>query len=170
MEKKRQQIPPSEQDEKLPFLNINSDNLAAAQDEIKTMQTAMYAVSILLILLGIFNYLNTVVVGLWARRREIAMMEAIGITRRQLRQMLVWEGLYYSLIITALLTTAGSAALYGVYKIVHSRLGYARFYFPYIPLAGIILVMILVCVGVPLFIYRKIASESVIERLRLSRE
>lgn len=170
MEKKRQQIPPSEQDEKLPFLNINSDNLAAAKDEIKTMQTAMYAVSILLILLGIFNYLNTVVVGLWARRREIAMMEAIGITRRQLRQMLVWEGLYYSLIITALLTTAGSAALYGVYKIVHSRLGYARFYFPYIPLAGIILVMILVCVGVPLFIYRKIASESVIERLRRSRE
>ncbi len=170
MERKRQQIPPSEQNDKLPFLNINSDNLAAAQDEIKTMQTAMYAVSILLILLGIFNYLNTVVVGLWARRREIAMMEAIGITRRQLRQMLVWEGLYYSLIITALLTTAGSAILYAVYRIVHSRLGYARFYFPYMPLAGIVLIMIIVCVGVPLIIYRRIATESVIERLRRSRE
>lgn len=170
MERKRQQIPPSEQNDKLPFLNINSDNLAAAQDEIKTMQTAMYAVSILLILLGIFNYLNTVVVGLWARRREIAMMEAIGITRRQLRQMLVWEGLYYSLIITALLTTAGTAILYAVYRIVHSRLGYARFYFPYMPLAGIVLIMIIVCVGVPLVIYRRIAAESVIERLRRSRE
>lgn len=169
IEEKRRQIPPSE-DSKIPYLRINSDDLKTAQDEIKTMQIAMYTVSILMTALGILNYLNTTVAGLWGKRREFAMMEAIGITRKQLRKMLMWEGLYYSMLISGLVIIVGSGILYGVFQIVHSRLKYAKFYFPAIPLTGILLIMIVICIGTPCYLYKKITKESVIERLHKSRE
>lgn len=170
MDAKRNSLPPSEQDSKLPFLDINSDDLAAAQDELQTMKIAMYTVSSLLIILGLFNYLNTTFLGLWGRRREIAIMESIGITRKQLRQMLVMEGIYYSLIVSGLVTTIGSGIMYGIFKIVHARLGYAKFYFPFVPIGIIILIVFTTCICVPLIMYKKIADESVIERLRVSGE
>lgn len=170
IERKRQQIPPSEQGNKMPYLRINSDELKAAQDEIKTMQMAMYTVSVLMIGLGVLNYLNTTVAGLWGRRRELAMMEAIGITRKQLRKMLIWEGIYYSAIIAGLLITVGSVTLYGIFEVVHSRLKYAKFYFPSGALVCILIIMFLGCVGIPLYLYRKTVKESVVERLRKSNE
>ena len=169
IEEKRQQIPPSE-DSKIPYLRINSDDLKAAQDEIKTMKIAMYTISILMTALGILNYFNTTVAGLWGRRREFAMMEAIGITRKQLRKMLMWEGIYYSVLISGLIITAGSGILYGVFQIVHSRLRYAKFYYPSIPLIGMLVVMFVICIETPCYVYKKVTKESVIERLHKSRE
>ena len=120
--------------------------------------------------LGVLNYLNTTVAGLWGRRRELAMMEAIGITRKQLRKMLIWEGIYYSAIIAGLLITVGSVTLYGIFEVVHSRLKYAKFYFPSGALVCILIIMFLGCVGIPLYLYRKTVKESVVERLRKSNE
>lgn len=170
MKAKKSLLPPSEQDAKLPYLQINSDSLEAAQDEIRTMKIAMYAVSGLLIILGLFNYLNATVIGLWGRRREIAVMESIGITRKQLRKMLVLEGVYYSLIVSGLLVTLGSGVLYGIFTVVHSRLGYAKFFFPYLPMGMIVAAVFVTCICVPLALYKKIAKESIIERLRISGE
>ncbi|KAF1296184.1 hypothetical protein BAU15_10375 [Enterococcus sp. JM4C] len=168
--KKTADLPPSEQEFKLPHLNINSERLAEAQDEIKTMKIAMYSISFLLVSLGLVNYINTTISGLLSRRSEFAVMESIGMTRKQLRKLLILEGLFYSGVSSLLLATIGSTGLVLLFKLVKSRLGYAQFFFPYLPMLVIICSLFLICTSIPLFIYRRITHQSVIERLRETME
>lgn len=44
-------------------------------------------ISIILGLIGVFNFINVMSVGVIARKRELATLEAIGMSCRQIRKM-----------------------------------------------------------------------------------
>ena len=48
-------------------------------------------------IVGILNFFNAMMTSILARRREFAVLQAVGQTRQQLKAMLVWEGLLYTL-------------------------------------------------------------------------
>ena len=54
------------------------------------------AMSFIVGLVGVLNFFNAIVTGITARRRELAMLQSIGMTARQLRKMLMIEGLLYT--------------------------------------------------------------------------
>lgn len=45
---------------------------------------------------GVLNLINTMITTILTRRHEFATMESVGMTRRQLAKMMVWEGIYYA--------------------------------------------------------------------------
>ena len=45
-------------------------------------------------LVGILNFFNAIMTGILARKREFAVLQSVGMTNRQLKQMLVQEGLF----------------------------------------------------------------------------
>ena len=47
-------------------------------------------------LVGILNFFNSIMTGMMSRRREFAMLQSIGMTGKQLRSMLIYEGLLYA--------------------------------------------------------------------------
>ncbi|MEI3362363.1 MAG: ABC transporter permease [Oscillospiraceae bacterium] len=53
--------------------------------------------SIIVGLVGVLNFFNAILTGIITRRREFAVLQSIGMTGRQLRRMLVYEGLLYAL-------------------------------------------------------------------------
>ncbi len=48
-------------------------------------------------LIGILNFCNAIMTGILSRKREFAVLQAVGMTRKQLKAMLVYEGLFYTL-------------------------------------------------------------------------
>ena len=58
-------------------------------------------------MIGILNFINTILTSIISRQKEFAMMEAIGMTKRQLTRMLILEGLYYAAITIAAAFTLG---------------------------------------------------------------
>ena len=48
-------------------------------------------------LVGILNFFNAIMTGILSRKREFAVLQAVGMTGRQLKVMLVYEGLFYAL-------------------------------------------------------------------------
>ncbi len=54
------------------------------------------ALSLIIGLIGILNFMNAVLTSIITRRKEFAMLRSIGMTQRQLRNMLCFEGLYYA--------------------------------------------------------------------------
>lgn len=48
-------------------------------------------------LVGILNFFNAIMTGIISRRREFAVLQSVGMTNRQLRMMLIYEGLFYAL-------------------------------------------------------------------------
>ena len=48
-------------------------------------------------LVGILNFFNAIMTGILSRKREFAVLQAVGMTNKQLKAMLVYEGLLYAL-------------------------------------------------------------------------
>ena len=72
-------------------------------DSFRTMfLTLGLALSLIIGLVGVLNFLNAVLTGIITRRHEFAVLQAIGMTGKQLKRMLMLEGLYYALLALAL--------------------------------------------------------------------
>ena len=48
-------------------------------------------------LIGVLNFFNAIMTGILSRKRESAVLQAVGMTNKQLKAMLIYEGLFYSL-------------------------------------------------------------------------
>ena len=48
-------------------------------------------------LVGVLNFFNAIMTGILSRKREFAVLQAVGMTNKQLKAMLVYEGLFYAL-------------------------------------------------------------------------
>ena len=45
-------------------------------------------------IIGILNFINSILTGIVTRQKEFAMMESIGMTKKQLTRMLIYEGCF----------------------------------------------------------------------------
>lgn len=117
-------------------------------------------------LVGVLNFFNAILTGILTRRREFAMLQSVGMTGRQLKQMLVCEGVFYAAGAGAL-TLALSLALN---PLVGMFLGEMFWFFSYrftiLPALIVIPVFVLLGALMPLVIYKFTAKKSIVERLR----
>ncbi|MFR3321575.1 MAG: ABC transporter permease [Lachnospiraceae bacterium] len=56
------------------------------------------ALCAILALIGILNFINSITTSILSRYREIAMLQSVGMTGRQVKQMLIYEGIGYSIL------------------------------------------------------------------------
>lgn len=55
-----------------------------------------FAISLIIAFIGILNFINSMLTAIVSRQKEFAMIQSIGMTKRQLRCMLIDEGLCYA--------------------------------------------------------------------------
>lgn len=124
------------------------------------------ALSLIVGLVGILNFFNAILTGILARRRELAMLQSIGMTGGQLKTMLVWEGLLYALgsIVLAFLLAVTVGPLTAT--ALESTFWFFTYRFTAAPILILLPVFVLLGVLVPLGVYRTLAAQSIVERLR----
>ena len=122
--------------------------------------------SLIIGLVGVLNFINAVLTGILTRRRELAVLQSVGMTGKQLKTMLVFEGLYYTLLALA----AALAMTVCLGPLVGSALNSVFWFFTYrltvTPVALILPVFLALGAVVPLLTYRAVARHTVVERLR----
>jgi len=133
-----------------------------------TMQILGSTIGGILALIGLFNYVNLIAVGLLTRKRELATLESIGMSRNQMRKMLRWEGAIYGIITMAISTTLGTVVGYGLFRLLQNQneVLVPRFNYPFIPAATVFALIMLICLVTPEICYRSISKSTLIERLR----
>ena len=150
--------------------NITVVSRYAAKKDMQDARVIMLAlgggISAILGLIGIFNFANVISVGIMARKRELAMLESIGMEKRRLRHMLLLEGLWYAAITLLLTATAGSVVVSGVYALFKVWVGYAVFTYPVVPVLTAFALIAVVCTIVPLAAYQSMGKATLVERLR----
>ncbi|HEX3692136.1 MAG TPA: ABC transporter permease [Solirubrobacteraceae bacterium] len=67
-------------------------------EQINTLLTLIYVLLALSVIVSLFGIVNTLVLSIYERTRELGMMRAIGTQRRQLRQMIRYESVITALI------------------------------------------------------------------------
>ena len=121
--------------------------------------------TLLLAFIGMMNYVNTSVGNLQSSQMELSVMESIGMTRRQLKKVLVWEGFLFAASTILFALSFGVPVTYYLYQSMNYR--GIPFHIPVLPVLAAILVVILTCVTVPLIAYWKLEQgETLIERIR----
>ena len=124
------------------------------------------ALSFIVGLVGVLNFVNAVLTGIITRKREFAVLQAIGMTGRQLKTMLMLEGLLYtllSIIFSLLLSLILSPVLGGA---VEQMFWFFSYRFTVWPVLLIAPVFVLLGLLIPLLTYRVIARHTIVERLR----
>ena len=117
--------------------------------------------------MGTLNFVNVIFTNIYARQKELAALESIGMTRNQMKKVLMLEGIYYSGITMLFLCTIGVAVSYGASWLFRTAFVYfAKFGIPVASLCIVFALMILISGSVPVLVYHYISRESVVERLR----
>jgi putative ABC transport system permease protein len=117
-------------------------------------------------LVGILNFFNSIMTGILSRRREFAVIQSVGMTSRQLRAMLIYEGLFYALssVSAALILSLVLEPLAG--KVLASMYWFYDYHFTIFPVLLTIPVFVVLGVLIPMALYGQAARQSVVERLR----
>lgn len=122
----------------------------------------------ILALIGILNFINSMTTSILSRHKEIAMLQSVGMTGRQVKQMLMYEGMGYSvlgLLCSLILSIVGSIT---VVRMMGAELTYFTWHFTLTPVFLCMIPLIIITALVPLFCYNKMAQKTVVERLRIA--
>ena len=138
--------------------------------EFEQMQTTYLvcggALAAILMLIGILNFVNTSFTSIFSRKRELAMLQSVGMTGRQLRAMLFGEGALYAALTLLFAATAGSLLSWGIIRTMAGELWFFQWHFTLMPLLAAAAPLAVVCMIVPLVCYHFMQKESVVDRLR----
>lgn len=140
---------------------------ASSTNTIHNTSIQVYGVSVFVIMFSIFNLTNTLISRISTRRKEFGILESIGMTKKQIKKMLLHESVL--LIIPCLIITVVAGNLMG-YLLVQilsvNGLTYFQYTFPFISLLiyGICLVIISIVIST---ICLKIqCRDSLVERIK----
>ncbi|HIZ54882.1 MAG TPA: ABC transporter permease [Firmicutes bacterium] len=140
--------------------------------EFKNMQNMCLTVgallSFILGLIGILNFINSVITSIQTRRQELAVLQAIGMTGQQLKQMLIGEGLWYTIMTVTTTLTIGSLITYGLITGITYQIWFFTYHFTITPVLFCIPVLIALSVIIPMLCYQNMCRYSVVDRLRES--
>ena len=142
-----------------------SERAETFASDMSSMNVLGSGISLLLLLIGVLNFINVMVTGVYSRRQELAVLESIGMTKRQISGKLTWEGFYYALFTAGCMLTLGNGVLYLISKAVVQIADYTVFSYPFGLVVCLIAVLFAVCLTVPAIVFRMTAKESVTQRL-----
>ena len=143
--------------DKLNLLQIEckSDLLAKEQNYIQTSRLLLLVISGCLIFIGVLNFLNVRVADMILRKKDCTIMRSIGMTKKQLQKMFLAEGLLTWLVLFAFLVTIDSILIGGASWFMKTKISYFVFHYPIKEMAGILLVLLGICMILPRFFYKQ---------------
>lgn len=117
-------------------------------------------------IVGILNFFNAIMTGIISRKREFAVLQAVGMTTKQLKNMLVYEGLFYALssALVALILSFIINPLVG--NLLENMFWFFSANFTLGPVILAIPVFALLGWAIPTFMYNQAGKYSIVEQIR----
>ena len=140
------------------------------ENAIQMTRGACYAFIIILAAISIMNLINTMINSVHVRKKELGMMQAIGMSDRQLMKMLQLEGIFYT--VGTLIISIGVGSLAGYPLFLYAKrtgmFDISTYHYPVTAAIIIILTLFVIQMLLAIFIAKSVRKDSLIERIRLS--
>jgi putative ABC transport system permease protein len=122
--------------------------------------------SLIIGIVGILNFVNAEITSIIARRREFATLLGIGMTGKQLKKMLIYEGMFYG-VISILVSLIISVAIgFFALKPVESVIWFFSYHLTVTPILLLLPVFLILGIAIPLVAYQATNRKSIVERIR----
>jgi putative ABC transport system permease protein len=124
-------------------------------------------VSVILGLIGLLNFANTIITSILVRSRELAMLEAVGMTGKQQKMSLIKEGFVYFLWTALVATVLGTILNCTLIKAFVDGIAMFTWHFTLAPLAICLPILCVLILIIPIVAYNNLSKKSVVDRLRV---
>lgn len=144
------------------------EELNIGRQSIILIKYPMYMLLLMIAVIGFMNLINTMITSIVTRKRELGILQAIGLSDRQLTKMLAGEGLVFTL--GTLLASVSIGNLFGYMLFLWAKdrrvMSLSMYHYPFVETLALLLVLTLGQIGITCFISKRIHKESLIERIR----
>ncbi len=148
-------------------LETLADRRVAYTASANRMFGAISGLAVFIMTFSILSMMNTLITNIVTRKQELAMLESIGMSRGQIRRMLLGESLLLALVTVGATMTAGTLCGYVLSNMLY-KIGafYMAFRFPAAYAAVYAGVLAVVPLLITLVSMRSFSKESLVERVR----
>ncbi|CCQ96228.1 ABC transport system permease protein [[Clostridium] ultunense Esp] len=152
-----------------PLLGMDTlrERLAEDKGNFDRINKVIIGLSSFIILFSLINLVNTIITNIISRKKEFAMLQSVGLSKKQLVRMIQFEGLSLSFGNLIITLTFGTVLGYGLIRVLqYFGANYMHYRFP----IGYFLMYIIIIIMVPMVVsgilVRLFQKESLVSRLR----
>ncbi len=144
------------------------EELGIAKQLIRTIQYTIYGLLTVIGIIGYISLINTMITSILVRKKELGILQAIGLSDKQLCQMIHREGMFFTFGTLALSLTIGNGLGYLLIRIIISTqiLKISQYKFPIIQTLVLIVAVAIGQIAITVFVNRYIHKQSLVERMR----
>ena len=142
--------------------------LATAKSTLGMFETLSYVFLFLVGMIAFMNMANTIIISVITRKKELGVLQALGMTNGQLGRMLRNEGLLFTVgsILTALLVGMPIGYALFVYGKDHGYFGLDVYHVPVTEIVSMIAILAVMQLVLSYVLSRNVKKETLVERIR----
>ncbi|GMQ64812.1 ABC transporter permease [Vallitalea maricola] len=144
------------------------DTLEVVKKALHTKSVLMYGLAIVVTIIGFINYINTMSASILARKKEIGILQAVGLSNRQLNNLVELESLFYIIITIFTGLTIGNVSGYIICNKANDLMGGLTYSYPYIQSCLFVALMLIGHIVVMKIIKINLFKDSLVNRIRFS--
>lgn len=163
--------PDKAQDILVNEFDIGKNNIVNAAQErrnnenlILTIKIFLYGFIAIVSLIGITNIFNTVTTGMELRGKEFAMLQSIGMTKKEFDKMIRLESVFYGSKALIIGVVSGTLLSYVIY--ISAGESQLRYVFPLPAIVIAVIVVIILLLGIMKYSIAQIRKQNIIETIR----
>lgn len=128
---------------------------------------AISGLAIFIMMFSILSMMNTLITNIVTRKQELAMLESIGMSKSQIRKMLLGESLLLVIATVGVTLTIGTLCGYFLCNMLYNNgMYYMSFKFPTVFTLAYVVVLTLVPLVITIASMKSFSKEALVERLR----
>lgn len=151
-------------DKSVEVINLTDGN-NALKDQMLYMKILAYGFITVIVLIGSVNVLNTITVSIMMRRKELAALKSIGMSQKDLKKMVIYEGILYGFFGSIQGIFFGCLLSYILYMAVSNTISF-KWAIPYQASLITFITALLISYVAVLIPLRKIQKDNTIDVLR----
>lgn len=142
--------------------------LETSESTLGMFETLAYGFLFLVGLIVFMNMANTMIMSIITRKRELGVMQALGMTNRQMNRMLRNEGIISTLGSVLVSLLVGMPAGYALfcYGREHGYFGLDVYHIPFAEIIAMVIVLSVLQMSLSYSLSRNVKKESIVERIR----
>ena len=155
------------QQERLYLVSLDEE-LYISDMNVAVIRYPCYALLALIVFISLFSMINTMAVSITARKRELGMLQAVGLSQRQLVRMLSGEGVFYAVGALAIAFTVGNGLGLRLFRWAEENgfMSVSAYHYPLAETAALCAVVLVIQLAIVLVVKKNVKKESLTDRIR----
>ena len=149
-------------------LYSRDEEIAIGDMSVNLIKFPMYALLIMIAVIGFMNLLNTMITSIITRKKELGMLQAIGLSGKQMTKMLAAEGMVFMAGTLIASVTIGNLLGYLIFlwgKATHF-MSVTAYHYPVWETLALTLALVAGQLAITWYISRRLRKDSLIDRIR----